>query len=421
MSQKLKRGGTNARRTAARAQSARKVQAAKARTGSALDQAMALVPVSEKQLYHFLVVLILTVSAVLAWVVASLMGLPEMVQQHVTHLTAQAGFEVRKVVVHGVKHQNELAIYDRVDGVLEAQHSRSMAAVDLPGLRDQILALPWVAEARVSRQLPDTLVIEIEERKAHAVLRVRDAEGSHLSLIDATGRELEPVSEADVKGRLVLAGDGVGTQVAALAQLMEAAPAIRPQVAEAEWVGHRRWNLTFRNKKLLELPEGDGESSKALMAFARMDGTLRLMDREYVVFDMRVPPKIYMRKPGTGEGGEADGLAQGGAGAAPVAQESGQAGAVAAAPLAAVARVALSEPRPSEKPADKPRDVAKPKDAPKKDAPKKDAAKPKDEPKAKEKPKVAPKGKEKPKDAPKDKARPKDKPKAEPAHRKEAR
>ena len=49
----------------------------------------------------------------------------------------------------------------------------------------KVLALNWVKDARVSRQLPDTLVIDIVEREPHAVLRRAD----RLVLIDATGAE----------------------------------------------------------------------------------------------------------------------------------------------------------------------------------------------------------------------------------------
>ena len=67
-----------------------------------------------------------------------------------------------------------------------------MPFVDVHGLRERLLALSWVEDARVSRQLPDTLVIDIVERRPHAVLRQAD----RLVLIDATGHKLETISPA---------------------------------------------------------------------------------------------------------------------------------------------------------------------------------------------------------------------------------
>jgi len=53
-------------------------------------------------------------------------------------------------------------------------------SADLAALRADLLDLSWVSDARVSRQLPDTLVVDIVERQPHAVLRQPD----RLVLID---------------------------------------------------------------------------------------------------------------------------------------------------------------------------------------------------------------------------------------------
>jgi cell division protein FtsQ len=119
-----------------------------------------------------------------------------------------------------------------------------------------------------------------------------------LVLIDATGHELETVAPGRAKGKLVLSGLGAGKQVEQLGALLEAAPALRPQVREAEWVGNRRWNLTFRTGQVLALPEGAKVSASALMSFARLDGANRLLGGRVAAFDMRAADRIYMRVPG---------------------------------------------------------------------------------------------------------------------------
>ena len=40
------------------------------------------------------------------------------------------------------------------------------------------------------------------------------------------------------------------------------------------------------------------ESASALVKFARMDGQNRLLGGQVATFDMRSPPRIYMRVPG---------------------------------------------------------------------------------------------------------------------------
>ena len=79
--------------------------------------------------------------------------------------------------------------------------------------------------------------------------------------------------------------------------MLDAAPALRPQVAAAEWIGNRRWNVTFKTGQVLALPQGDDASAKALIEFARLDGVNRLIGGKVVAFDMRTPERIYMRCP----------------------------------------------------------------------------------------------------------------------------
>src|SRR5690606_27554041 len=100
---------------------------------------------------------------------------------------------------------------------------------------------------------------------------------------------------------LRISGPGARSQVGALEELLDSAPALRPQVTEAEWIGNRRWNLTFKTEQMLALPQGEKESAAALVSFARMDGVNRLLGGEVATFDMRAPERIYMRIPGRAE------------------------------------------------------------------------------------------------------------------------
>ena len=290
MTQKLKRRGGTARKSAAAQGKAAKARAVKRRTGSALDAVMAWVPLSDEALHRVFLAIILGGAVALVALVAGRAGVPQLAGQQISQLAANSGFEVRRVEVRGTQHLNELKVYERV----LTQRDRAMTTVDLAALRADLLQLSWVKDARVSRQLPDTLVIDIVERKPHAVMRA----GDHLVLIDDGGAVLDPVSSDDAKGMLVLSGGGVSARVPALSQLLSAAPALKPQVAEAEWVGNRRWNILFKTGQVLALPEGEQTAADALVSFARLDGTNRLLGGRVAAFDMRAPDRIYLRVPG---------------------------------------------------------------------------------------------------------------------------
>lgn len=284
----VKRKAKGVRRSAAASSRANTARRAKATTGSAMDSVMALLPFTEEQLHRVFLAVILGGAVALAWFVASLAGVPAMAGQQVSALAADSGFVVRNVTLRGVDRINELKVYQRV------QLGQPMTDVDLEAIRSDLLELNWVKDARISRQLPDVVVVDIVERTPHAVLKQPD----RFVLIDAAGNELEPISEANAKGMLVISGPGARKYVTELTDLLDAAPALRPQVAEAEWVGNRRWDLTFGTGQMLALPEGQDISAAALVQFAQLDGKSRLLGGKVATFDMRAPERIYMRIPG---------------------------------------------------------------------------------------------------------------------------
>lgn len=286
----IKRSAKGARRVAKANQRASKARRARRKTSGFIDWLMGLLPFTEDQLQRIFLTLIIAAALALAWFIASLAGVPALVQAEISGMASRAGFEVRHVRVSGVERMNQDRVYERVLG----ERDRPMPLVDLEAIRRDLLELPWVRDARVSRQLPSTLAIDIVEREPHAVLQKPD----RFVLVDVEGTELETVSRAAIGDRLLISGPGAARQVGALERLLEAAPALRPQVRAAEWVGNRRWNLTFETKQVLALPQGEDEAAAALVNFARLDGQNRLLGGEVTTFDMRAPPRIYMRIPG---------------------------------------------------------------------------------------------------------------------------
>ena len=290
MTRRVKRAQPGVRKVARRQGTRATVNRARRSTGSAWGGVLAVLPFTEEQIGKFFLVLILCGAAALAWFVASLAGLPQLAHQRYAALAADAGYEVARVEVRGVERMNELSVYERVLG----EKDRAMPLVELDAVREQLVDLPWVRDARVSRQLPDTLVVDILERQPHAVL----AKPDRLVLIDREGIELEPISVSDARAYLRIEGPGAQRQVAELDTLLDAAPALKSQVARAEWVGNRRWNLFFKSDQQLALPEGGEASKTALVSFAQADGVHRLIGGEVLSFDMRNAPRMYMRVPG---------------------------------------------------------------------------------------------------------------------------
>ncbi len=290
---------TNSRNTKgvrrqARAQgTSRKVNSARRKGRSILGRVLAMLPFTEEQLQKAFTVLILGGALVgLGWL-AQISGATAVAADRFAHVASNAGFKLRSVNVQGTQRMNEMLVHERAFG----QRDLAMTRVDTEGLRAELLELPWVEDARVSRQLPDVLKVDIVERQPHAVLRRAD----RLMLIDPTGVELEAISESDARDYLLIEGPAAQAQVETLEVLLDAAPALKGKVKGAEWVGNRRWNLTFDTGQRLALPQGEDRSAAALISFAQADGVHRLIGGEVASFDMRNPPRMYMHVPGRSE------------------------------------------------------------------------------------------------------------------------
>ncbi|MEJ7925504.1 cell division protein FtsQ/DivIB [Sphingobium sp. AN641] len=256
---------------------------------SRFDRLLDALPISAASLQRLATWAIVAVVAGLAGLAAIFFGLPGMVHQEAAELAARSGFEVQKVEVQGVERMDELPVYNIALG----QVDRSMLALDLPKVRGEMLKLGWVKDARISRRLPDTLVVDIVERQPVAVWQHH----GQLHLIDVGGAVLEEVAASAMPDLPLVVGPNANRQTAGLNRLMENAPALKPMLAGATWVGNRRWDLRFQSGETLSLPEGDKASSGALVNFARMDGVNRLLGRGIVRFDMRDPDRFVLRLP----------------------------------------------------------------------------------------------------------------------------
>ncbi len=256
---------------------------------SIFDKLLRAMPISEAQVQKSLTVGLIGVFILGAFTVGHYSGINETVKTEAATMVSNAGFQVEKVEVTGVDRIDELKVYE----IALAQKDRSMLLVDIDQVREDLIANGWIKEARISRKLPDTLIVEIVEREPIAVWQ-RDGK---LSLIDSTGFPLEDIQKEEIPDLPVLVGKKANKRVQQLEKLLDVAPALRPMVTGATWIGNRRWNLEFDSGETLALPEGEETASAALLNFARMDGVNRLLGRGVVHFDLRDAERAYLRMP----------------------------------------------------------------------------------------------------------------------------
>ena len=204
----------------------------------------------------------------------------------------KAGLNVDQIETRGSPHMDAMT----VNAIALKDQSRSMLLYDVEKARNNLIEYGWVKDAQVSRRLPNIILVRIVERTPAAVWQYQGA----LNLIDRDGNFIDEVSADAMPDLPLVIGPEANKQEPAYQALMLAAPALKPKVAAATWVGNRRWDLKFDTGETLSLPEGDDAAANALKLFAEKDGTRHLLGQGLVKFDMRDPSRFVVRKPDPG-------------------------------------------------------------------------------------------------------------------------
>jgi cell division protein FtsQ len=210
-----------------------------------------------------------------------------------------AGFRVDGYQIVGLRNMDRKLI----DAVVVDELRQTAAAagearpaqplVDVARIRERLLRFGWIKDARVSRRLPDTLVIDIVERTPSALWQDRQ----QLSLIDETGVVLDRVPVSRMPDLPLVIGPGANKRVSQLRTVLASAPTMQAQLASATWVGGRRWDLSVQTGEVIALPEGEEAAKTALAKFAKADQASGFLGRGLVRFDLRKPGQMVVRLP----------------------------------------------------------------------------------------------------------------------------
>jgi cell division protein FtsQ len=229
------------------------------------------------------------------------LDIPAKAERTAGNAVGRAGFTVSGYQIAGINHMNRALVDEVVSDELDrAAHEAGAAKapqplVDVAAIRSRLLQFGWVQDARVSRRLPDTLVIDIVERTPAALWQNK----GQLALIDREGVVLERVPITKMPDLPLLIGPGANRYSKQLDALMGSVPTLKPQLASATWVGNRRWDLNFQSGETIALPEGQQAAQASLQKFAKLDRSSGMLGRGLVRIDLRIPGKMIVRLPRT--------------------------------------------------------------------------------------------------------------------------
>jgi cell division protein FtsQ len=155
--------------------------------------------------------------------------------------------------------------------------------------RERIENLSWVEHVAVERRLPDTIYVDLTERRPFAIWQNQ----GRFQLIDRAGEVVTSEDVAAFPDLPLVVGLGAPPHAADMLGLMADHPDIRGLVAALVRVGERRWNLQLKNNITVMLPEG--HEQEALARLSDLQAKEHLLDRPLVFVDMRLADRLAVR------------------------------------------------------------------------------------------------------------------------------
>lgn len=198
--------------------------------------------------------------------------------------SANAGFIVKDILVTGRKQVSAQELL----ASLSVKQGMPIFGFNIADAEKSLSNIPWVDTATISRRLPSTIVVALQERTPVALWQ----HDKKLFLIDKDGAVLSGGSLDQWHQLPLVVGAGAEKNVTALLNLLQAEPDIAAQFVSAVRVEDRRWDLHLKNDIIVKLPEQDTEL--ALSRLAALAKDKNLLARNVASIDLRQPERIMV-------------------------------------------------------------------------------------------------------------------------------
>ncbi len=202
----------------------------------------------------------------------------------IASMTSQTGFEASKLVVNGNVNLDINILQAR----LATQLGNSLFSFEVDAAREEVLNDPWVKSATIRKVYPDTIVVDVIERKPVALWQSK----GELHLIASDGFVIAKAEQSHMSLPQVV-GEGANMVAAEFLSVMNKYPAISQKASAYVRVAGRRWNLSMENGIQVLLPASDWEY--ALNDLQDLQNKKTLLDRDVLQIDMRLPDRLVIK------------------------------------------------------------------------------------------------------------------------------
>ena len=218
------------------------------------------------------------------WRTGSLGDVAERVRTAAVEASAPLGFRLREVLLVG----RERVSRETVLAASALELGSPTLGLDTDLIRARLERNRWIKHARVTTRLPDTVFIEIEERRPFAIWQ-RDG---RFRLIDDEGAVITDRALHRYADLPLVVARSEPARARPILQMLGREPDLRRRVRALIEVGGRRWNVRIDNGIDVRLPEA--EPAAAWSELAQLDRRHALLARRISAIDLRIPSRVVV-------------------------------------------------------------------------------------------------------------------------------
>jgi cell division protein FtsQ len=215
-------------------------------------------------------------------------GWPQRQAEHLLqaglHVTQQARFSVKDIIVEGRRQTDRNAL----STALGIGAGAPIFGFDPAAAQARIAKLPWVASVAVERLLPDTIFVRLTERQPLA----RWQHEGRTVVIDMQGQELPDADPGQFAELPLVVGADAPPETRALLDALKDYPAVADKMTAAVRVGGRRWDLHLQQKIIARMPEAGLEGALKLLSGLIVDK--KILERDITAIDLRLPDRLII-------------------------------------------------------------------------------------------------------------------------------
>jgi len=206
------------------------------------------------------------------------------VNDTITGLSVKAGLDLQNIYLEGKNYTRD----DTIIKALNVKIGQPLLSIPLDDIKKRLEKIDWIKTAIVERELPNTLRIEIFERKPIALWQ----NDRKLYLVDEEGALINEENLQPFRNLVILVGADAPLYANQLLTMLKKDMDLYKHVNSAIWIGERRWNIRFTEGIEIKLPEENPDDAWQIVI--KMYHKNKLFSSNIRSIDMRVQGKLFV-------------------------------------------------------------------------------------------------------------------------------